>query len=441
MHKRLAQLILLPGLVLLAACGQVGQAGTGSTPAATATAAAPNAVNVYLGTIGDVNDDSFVIAVNGTTGQQLWKYNSGHSANATPVLDHGVAYVGGDTSLYALSLQDGKLLWSYATPNNASVLGVQNGLVFGTTTLDNPAIYALDASTGKPRWTYQTQATVEQAILGDSVLYATISKPNCHCSNPPTTLVALSASAGAVKWQTAPYTDYFYIRQIANSLLYGSHAVAEGPSNDLQVRRASNGSVAWQFPKDPTDLGLIAVDGSSVYTIANDLSNFPNPGTNILYALSASTGATRWQTPINKTVSFTGTLINQVIYLGAHDGSSLSAYSATDGKQLWQTALDTSGSPGNQVATVVAIVDGTVYLSTSTRFAALKASDGSLLWRAPVSPFAFLLTVQSGIVYGFSTSKDTSTAGQNSVFALKASDGSSLWSYPVPAVFSTPAVG
>lgn len=180
--------------------------------------------------------------------------------------------------------------------------------------------------------------------------------------------------------------------------------------------------------------GQIGQAGTGSTPAANDTSDFPNPGTNILYALNATTGATRWQTPINTKVSFTGSFFNQVIYLGTNDGASLSASSASDGKQLWQAALDNSGSPANEVATVVAVVDGTVSLSTSTRFSALKASDGSLLWKTPVNPFAFLLSVQGGIVYGFSTSKDTSTAGQNGVFALKASDGTSLWSYPVAAV-------
>lgn len=441
MPKRLAQFTLLFSLVLLAGCGEQHQLGQAVSPSPTATATTPKTVNVYVGTIGDASDDGFVIALSGTTGQQLWKYNSGHVANSTPVLDHGVAYVGADKSLYALSLQDGKLLWSYATPNTATVLGVSNGLVFGATTLDNPAIYGLDASTGKARWTYQTSDMVEQALLEDGVIYATISRSNCHCSNPPTTLLALNASDGSVKWQTPQYTDFFYIRQIANGLLYGSHAEAEGPANDLQVRRSSDGTVAWQSPQQPTDLELIAVDSAKLYAIANDLSNFPNPGANTLYALNATTGATLWQTPINKMVSFTGSLFNHVIYLGANDGSSLSTYSAADGKQLWQAALDTSGGPANQVASVVAVANGTVYLSTAISFSALKASDGAVIWKTPVNPFAFLLAVQNGIVYGFSSSKDTSSSGHNGVFALRASDGTSLWSYPVPALISTPAVG
>ncbi|HEY7123839.1 MAG TPA: PQQ-binding-like beta-propeller repeat protein [Ktedonobacterales bacterium] len=443
MQKRLAQLILLLSLVLLAACSPASQGGPAlvTAPATTATQTS-GPVNVYVGTIGDASDDGAVIALSGTTGQPLWNHNTGHVASSSPVLDHGVAYVGTDTSLIALSMQDGKQLWSYATPNTANVLGVENGLVFGMTNQDNPAIYALDASTGKARWTYATSDTVEQAFLADGVIYASISKPNCHCSHAPTTLLALNASDGSTKWQTSPYSDYFTIRQVANGLLYGSHATAEGPSNDLQVRRASDGSVVWQFPKDSnTDLSLIAIDGTSLYVLTNDLSNFPDPGNSTVYALNATTGATLWQTPINKTAFFTGTLINQVIYLGANDDSSLTALRATDGKLLWQTAMDTPNGPTDKIVSAAAVIDGTVYLSTATGFAALKESDGSIVWKAPVAGFAYILAVQNGIVYCASSATDTNPAGQNAIIALKASDGSSLWSYQVPAIFSTPVVG
>jgi outer membrane protein assembly factor BamB len=426
--------------VLLAACSPASQ--TAQPPAATATVVGtqtPTSVNVYVGISGDASDNGAVVALSGTTGARLWNHTTGPVDSSTPVLDHGVAYVGTDTSILALSMQDGKQLWSYTTPNTTpqrggtAVIGVANGLVFGMTIQDNPAIYALDASTGKARWTYKTSDMLEQAYLLDGVIYASTSQPNCHCSTPPITLLALNASTGSVKWKTAPSSEYFYIRQVANGLLYISHAVAEGPASDLQVRRASDGSVAWQFPKDGnTAFSLIAVDSTSVYALNDDLSNFPNPGASTLYALNATTGATRWQTPLSKTASFTGAVFNQLVYLESSEGPSLSAYSASDGKLLWKTA---------QAASVVSVGDGTIYLTTATGFAALKASDGSVIWQAPVPGFASLVAVQNGIVYGSSSSKDTSLSGHNGVFALKASDGSSLWSYPVPAIFSAPVVG
>lgn len=181
MQKRLAQRILLFGLLLLAACSQTGPATATST-----TTPTPKPVNVYIGTIGDTSDDGAVIALNGATGQQLWKHNTGPDATSppVPVLDHGVAYVGSDNSLFALSLQDGKLLWSYATPKFANVLGIANGLVYGTTNVDNPAIYALDtnstdtsapgktallalnASNGASLWSYRVPGIFSTPAVG-----------------------------------------------------------------------------------------------------------------------------------------------------------------------------------------------------------------------------------------------------------------------------------
>jgi outer membrane protein assembly factor BamB len=343
---------------------------------------------------------------------------------------------------------DGKRLWSYQTPGNGRVLGVVNGVVYGETfaasSSENAAVFALNASDGSVRWNHQTSGFSGGGLLAEGVIYEEVYHQGCSCSTPPSYQLALNASDGSVKWQTPQTNDHFSFQMAASGLLYGLEAGGEGPVANLQVRSASTGSVAWQFPTSP-DTAMVDIIGMAngvVYLTSNDgdFSNFPSTPT-IIYALNATTGATFWRTPLPGTVPVIATLRDQVVYLGDTDGSALTALNASDGKQLWKTSLGTPGSATNQVITASVVSNGIVYVSLPGGFAALKASDGSVQWKAPASGYASVLAVQGGLVYGSTNNTNTYPNGQNAIYALKASDGSSVWTYAVPAIFSPPVVG
>jgi outer membrane protein assembly factor BamB len=82
-----------------------------------------------------------------------------------------VVYVGSnDDKVYALSLSNGTLLWSYTTGYIVeSSPAVVKGVVY---VLSNDGrLYALNASTGSLRWSYATKATLSSPAVVGGVVY------------------------------------------------------------------------------------------------------------------------------------------------------------------------------------------------------------------------------------------------------------------------------
>lgn len=126
------------------------------------------------------------------------------------------------------------------------------------------------------------------------------------------------------------------------------------------------------------------------------------------------------------------TVVDGVVYVGSTD-SAVYALRANDGSLLWR--FNTAGPVGGPVASPPVVVDGIVYVNANvdqglgyvTGYVyALRASDGTLLWRYTTGNFvyngyAYSPTVSSGVVYV------ASQAG--SLTALRASNGTLLWRY------------
>jgi len=109
-------------------------------------------------------------------------------------------------------------------------------------------------------------------------------------------------------------------------------------------------------------------------------------------------------------------LVNDRVYVAERRGT-VAAFSAADGKRLWQTETETAiaGGPG--------VGDGLVLVGTSGgEVLALSEADGKLLWRAR-APSEVLAAPQAaqGVVVVHS--------GDGNLIALNVADGKKLWSY------------
>lgn len=109
-------------------------------------------------------------------------------------------------------------------------------------------------------------------------------------------------------------------------------------------------------------------------------------------------------------------LLNDRVYVAERRGD-VAAFSAADGKRLWQTETDTAiaGGPG--------VGEGLMLVGTSGgEVLALAEADGKLLWRARVpSEVLAAPQVSQGVVVVHS--------GDGNLTALSAADGKKLWSY------------
>jgi eukaryotic-like serine/threonine-protein kinase len=143
-----------------------------------------------------------------------------------------------------------------------------------------------------------------------------------------------------------------------------------------------------------------------------------------LYAIDASTGLLKWKYfEASGSVYGPGngsgpTVVDGVVYVGGFD-VYLYAVDANTGILKWK--FFDSYDNGLTIEASPSVVDGTVYFSGAYNFFALKADDGTLVWKANSSGPSSSPTVANGVVYFGSTDQN--------IYALDAKTGSVLWNY------------
>jgi polyvinyl alcohol dehydrogenase (cytochrome) len=205
--------------------------------------------------------------------QRLWSFEStGGDFTGTPVVS-GTTVVAGSNGgvIDALDASTGALLWSRRV--GAQVNGsaaIASGVVYVPVNIDessgtgNPSVVALQLTTGAPLW----QTTIDKqpgadvygspvvangtVYIGTSASYAEDNLPGAHDRG---SVVALSASTGAVEWKT--YT----------------------------VPAGDDGGAVWSTPAIDTSTGLLYVGTGNAYHSPAAAT------TDAILALNASTGA------------------------------------------------------------------------------------------------------------------------------------------------------
>lgn len=334
---------------------------------------------------------------------------NGHSESIIATND--LAFIGSDNQmLYAIGASDGKVHWQFKAGDSVLVYAVANGVVYATA---GGVLYALNASSGSLLWQSQAKVQISQVLVSNGVVYA-----NTAAEGDTSTLVALDAATGTLRWQYTLHT-----------IMPGLQAVVAGTVYDLQTSggpgapdaaltihalRASDGHPLWQAPVAGAD-GLIdnapATDNSSVYFVTS---------LGALYAFDTTSGQLRWHVASQpdgnpgSPLSSSPVVVNGLVYIGASQG--ISAYRASDGRRQWQDALTTFGPFPPQPV----LADGVVYVDAGGQVYALRASDGGVIWQHQAPGVAQSLVVSAGLVI--------SDAGP--VFALRASDGTLVWQRP-----------
>lgn len=322
---------------------------------------------------------------------------------------NGIAYISSSNGiLRALRVKNGSLLWQ------RNVVGGVPHFINDTIYIDyysnhNSTVQALGASGGTVLWTFKTSSNISPLIIDNGVAYSLAA-----LSSQGHILTALDGRNGAELWH---YTmnispsasisiqgmqDKVYI------LSYGNNQM-QGP--DFSVLRVSDGLLLWQLKV------------ANIQCIQNDLV-CTTTNNSIFNVLSADNGHVIWhyKSPGGNGSPFMGTIMEtKFFYLQTPEGW-LQALRADNGAVVW-TYKDPWG-----VAEVFPEVDGVLYLETGDGFiVALRTSDGKRLWHVrPIAPPYTFGSVQviGGIVYTFTSVGDAQT---ETVAALRARDGSLLW--------------
>lgn len=228
---------------------------------------------LYVGTIG-----GDLIALDGETGEERWRYAHGDSMASTPAVVEGVVYFGGgDYGLYALSAESGDLLWSFETDSaiwSAPPVIIDNVLYTGS---DSGTIYAIDLETHEAAWTVAT---------GDPILSSGAGDENAVYFSSWTQLYAFDRQTGAELWKKETRNKW-----MPPAVFKGTVYVGNG-QNEFLALDGATGELVWRF--------------------------------------QARHSASEWSAPV---------VTEEGVYVG-HSSGALFALNLADGKQIWRVPVD-----------------------------------------------------------------------------------------------------
>lgn len=173
--------------------------------------------------------DGFFYCVDKNTGKLFWKFKTGPAVDmirksyykfatgqdSPPVVKDGIVYFGAfDGKLYALKVDDGKVVWTYQTKGGIHTASpaLSNGrLYIGST---DGVLHCVNASDGKKIWTKNLSGShvdhmASSPTIYDGVIYLGTDKSG--------NFYALDAATGDIKWNFR-----------AKSLISGSPSIAYG---------------------------------------------------------------------------------------------------------------------------------------------------------------------------------------------------------------------
>ena len=284
----------------------------------------------------------------------------------------------------------------------------------------NGAVYALRSSNGSLLWRHKIDPGAGTAPLVDSgIVYITASRSDVG----PGSVYALRASDGVQLWRYSTINAVSNLL-VANGIAYVTFYDVISQNGSLVALRANDGTQLWHDTSKGSSYTSPVVDNNVVYVSANE-DNGPSGGNAgvhaTVYALRASDGTQLWHSTTT-TFASVPLVSNGIAYLVSDQG--LSALQASNGQLLWRAPVEGNTGPPPQV------LNGVLYLTTTKIALEAAATPTSQVSMLPqVGTIGNLL--QS--VVHLAPAKQTLPLklGLSSVYAVRISDGAVLWHYPM----------
>lgn len=293
------------------------------------------------GTIFFGNDKGTLTAVS-TDGKIKWKYESGNSIDAAPmVFGKKVIFGSTDGVLRAVDKVSGKLIWSYTTDNqiagsaNAWVAGNKAGIVVGSY---DYFLHCVDPETGKSLWKVETDNYVNgtPAILNGKIVFGgcdgiiRVVEPLTGKQKDTINIGVYIAASPSLSPDRAYFGDY-------DGSIYGL---------DINLRK-----ISWKISAGDESGAILAIPavGNSVVVVGSE--------DKYLYCYRASDGKLLWKFRTNGRITGSAVITSTKVLFTGLDGN-VYILSLSDGKKLWNfnTGTPLSSSP--------AVIKGRFYILT-----------------------------------------------------------------------------
>ncbi len=276
--------------------------------------------------------------------------------------------------------------WDNILPNGSTMTSgpgapaLVNGMLYTTAIAADhavPKLYAIDPRTGDIHWHTVVPACLQYTappLVQDGIIYLTTSghydgsfpcERNGH-------VVALRASDGALLWRAALEPVVSAAPVITNGILVvvSDNYPAEPAATYLNAFRAIDGARLWQKRIDLRNVSLIGDAGAILISSeAIGVSPFQRK----VEAIQATDGRQLWTTAINSGFDpLAGALMaNGIIYL--NPGGDITALRASNGKVMWSFA------EGTRTLSSPLLQEGRLYVGVGSEMLTLDASSGALL--------------------------------------------------------------
>jgi outer membrane protein assembly factor BamB len=333
------------------------------------------------GVVYAMGQSNNLVALNATTGAQLWTTDTGENSGTNSIAvggrlvfaECGAANSTGGICAYRTS--NGKMVWQFAISCNclpparvSAPLVYSNGVLYfgyssgGTTS--TTGLYAVDAATGVALWfslsEFNNGWSVSTAAVGGSEVYV----DGNNYSNGQ--MYALASSSGNQIWATPINGGGNTALSVSGGVVYASTEWT-GTNATFYGLNATTGAQLWSYTY-ATENWCGSAELPSPPAIAKGLVYFQGVDLN-LYALHTQNGALKWaDTPNTSPCGADGfrsspSIANGVLYIsGGTSGNAApntTAYNASTGALLWA-----SPSGHGTLYTPPVVVNGVLYLAS-----------------------------------------------------------------------------
>jgi len=286
----------------------------------------------------------------------LWTFSAKeHGFEATVAIADGMVFAPClDGEFYALSLDDGSLIWKYHTELGFSAPpSVKDGRVFCGDS--DGKFYCFEAATGKPLWGAEATAEINSGpnFYEDKVLFG----------SQDATLYCYTAADGKLAWK---YTIGDQIR--CSPTIVEGRAFLAGCDAKLHIIDLDKGEAIATVEIDAPTGSTPAARGDHVY--------FGTEGASF-FCIDWREAKTVWTMKSQRNMPFrsSGALTDKAVIFGARD-KQIYALDQRDGSELWKFATR------SRVDSSPVLVGNRVFVGSSDgRLYALDANSGEKVWQ------------------------------------------------------------
>ena len=319
--------------------------------------------------------------------------------------DDSTAYLANGKTVYAVSTENGKMLWQYPEKADAKLLFfappalTPDGQLILSSAGKNHALISLNPKTGAENWVASFEDVEDKWIAAPLATEDALYAPNTDGALYVLSLdgsLLWSLHIGGALW-TTPVMD--------GDMLYLSSLDHHVYAVDTQSRE-----VAWSVELDGALPGAPALseDGGTLY-----IGSFASK----LDAIDTQTHEILWEAPVKGWIWDTPALEDGTLYFGDLKGN-LYALSAEDAAPQWGDIR-----PDGPVIGAPLLLNGHIFFSTESGSVYALDTDGSILWTFPVGGNLYASPVASGETLLVAPSET------DFILAALTQDGKEIWTF------------